>query len=238
MKLDLLAIGVHPDDVELSCAGVIIKSINAGKKVGILDLTQGELGTRGTAQTRYDEANAAAKILGVNVRENAEMADGFFENNEANKRIIIKYIRKYQPQIVICNAVYDRHPDHGRSSKLSSDACFLSGLMKIETMLDGVAQKAWRPATVYHYIQDRHINPHFVVDISAEMERKMESIRAYKTQFHDPNSGEPDTYISSPEFLNAVKARNAELGRQIGVNYAEGFTAERYIGVEDIFHLK
>lgn len=238
MKLDLLVIAVHPDDAELGCAGVIIKSVKLGKKVGILDLTKGELGTRGNAEERAEEAANAAAIMGVHIRENASLADGFFENNAEAKLEVIKFIRKYQPQVVICNAIHDRHPDHGRASQLASEACFLSGLQKIKTTFDGISQPEWRPSVVYHYIQDRHIPPHFVVDISEEMDQKMMSIRAFKSQFHDPDSKEPETYISSPKFLDAVMARNAELGRLVGVKYAEGFTTERHPRVDDIFELK
>ena len=233
MKLDILAIGVHPDDVELSAAGTILKHIALGKKVGILDLTRGELGTRGSAELRTREANAAAKILGLSVREQLNMADGFFENNEAHQKQIIEIIRKYQPEIILCNAITDRHPDHGRAAKLTTDACFYSGLVKVDTN-----QAAWRPKAVYHYIQDNFIEPDFVIDITSQMDKKMESIMAYSSQFFDPNSKEPVTPISSKNFMEYIKAKGSLFGRAINVDYAEGFTVNRYIGVENLFDLR
>jgi N-acetylglucosamine malate deacetylase 1 len=230
MKLDILAFGVHPDDVELGCAGTIMAAIDQGKKVGIVDLTRGELGTRGTPTTRTQEAAAAAKIMGVDIRENLDMADGFFANDEAHQRKIIALIRKYQPDIILANAPEDRHPDHGRSAKFVSDAAFLSGLRKIETIHDGVAQNAWRPAYTFHYIQDRFIQPSFVIDITAYMERKIEAVLAYGTQFNSADTSEPQTYISSPQFLETVKARALMLGKRIGVGYAEGYITEKIIG--------
>ncbi len=230
MKLDILAFGVHPDDVELGCAGTILAAIDQGKKVGIVDLTRGELGTRGTPTTRTQEAAAAAKIMGVDVRENLDMADGFFTNDEAHQRKIIALIRKYQPDIILANAPEDRHPDHGRSAKLVSDAAFLSGLRKIETIHEGITQSAWRPAYTFHYIQDRFIQPSFVIDITAYMERKMEAVLAYGTQFTSADTSEPQTYISSPQFLETVKARALMLGKRIGVGYAEGYITEKIIG--------
>jgi bacillithiol biosynthesis deacetylase BshB1 len=230
MKLDILAFGVHPDDVELGCAGTIMAAIDQGKKVGIVDLTRGELGTRGTPTTRTQEAAAAAKIMGVDVRENLDMADGFFANDEAHQRKIIALIRKYQPDIILANAPEDRHPDHGRSAKLVSDAAFLSGLRKIETIHEGVTQNAWRPAYTFHYIQDRFIQPSFVIDITAYMGRKMEAVLAYGTQFTSADTSEPQTYISSPQFLETVKARALMLGKRIGVGYAEGYITEKIIG--------
>ena len=230
MKLDILAFGVHPDDVELGCAGTIMAAIDQGKKVGIVDLTRGELGTRGTPTTRTQEAEAAAKIMGVDVRENLDMADGFFANDEAHQRKIIALIRKYQPDIILANAPEDRHPDHGRSAKLVSDAAFLSGLRKVETMHEGITQNAWRPAYTFHYIQDRFIKPSFVIDITAYMERKMEAVLAYGTQFTNADTSEPQTYISSPQFLETVKARALMLGKRIGVGYAEGYITEKIIG--------
>ncbi len=230
MKLDILAFGVHPDDVELGCAGTIMAAIDQGKKVGIVDLTRGELGTRGTPTTRTQEAAAAAKIMGVDIRENLDMADGFFANDEAHQRKIIALIRKYQPDIILANAPEDRHPDHGRSAKLVSDAAFLSGLRKIETIHDGVAQNAWRPAYTFHYIQDRFIQPSFVIDITPYMERKIEAVLAYGTQFNSADTSEPQTYISSPQFLETVKARALMLGKRIGVGYAEGYITEKIIG--------
>jgi len=230
MKLDILAFGVHPDDVELGCAGTIMAAIDQGKKVGIVDLTRGELGTRGTPTTRTQEAAAAAKIMGVDVRENLDMADGFFANDEAHQRKIIALIRKYEPDIILANAPEDRHPDHGRSAKLVSDAAFLSGLRKIETIHEGAAQKAWRPAYTFHYIQDRFIQPSFVIDITKYMDRKMEAVLAYGTQFTGADTSEPQTYISSPQFLETVKARALMLGKRIGVGYAEGYITEKIIG--------
>ncbi len=231
MKLDILAFGVHPDDVELSCAGTLLAAIAEGKKAGIVDLTQGELGTRGTAETRKEEAAKAAAILGVSVRENLKMADGFFQNDEYHQRKVIEVIRKYQPDIILCNALEDRHPDHGRSAKLVSDAAFLSGLRKIVTNDEGKMQDAWKPKYVFHYIQDRYLQPSFVVDISAHHDKKLESILCYATQFHNPNLNEPNTYISSPQFLETVKARSMMFGKRIGVQYAEGFISEKILGI-------
>lgn len=238
MKLDILAFGAHPDDVELSAAGTLINHIKLGYKCGIIDLTQGELGTRGTADTRREEAAIASQIMGVEIRENLKMADGFFANDEEHQRKIIQMIRKYQPEIILCNAVDDRHIDHGRAAKLVSEAAFLTGLMKIETELDGQPQKAWRPKVVYHYIQDRFLHPDFVVDITESFDQKMESILAYKTQFYQPGSTEPQTAISTKEFLDFLKGRFAEMGRPAGFQYAEGFTVERYPGVKDLYTLK
>ena len=238
MKLDILAFGAHPDDVELGCAGTILKEISLGKKVGIVDLTRGELGTRGSAEIRDQEANAAAKILGVVARENLEMRDGFFVNDEKHQLEIIKIIRKYQPEIVLCNAIDDRHIDHGKGSKLVSDACFLSGLMKIETALNGEQQKAWRPKLVYHYIQWKNIEPDFVVDITGFTDKKIESILAYSSQFYDPKSKEPESPISSKNFLESLNYRSRDLGRIAGVEHAEGFTVERHLAVNSLADLK
>lgn len=237
MKLDIVAFGAHPDDVELGCSGTIAKEISLGKKVGIIDLTRGELGTRGTAETRDKEAQVAAKILGVTVRENLSFRDGFFTNDEKHQLEVIKMIRKYQPEIVLCNAIEDRHIDHEKGSNLVSDACFLSGLIKIETELDGVSQKAWRPKVVYHYIQWKNIEPDFVVDISDFIDIKMESVLAYGTQFYNPNSNEPVTPITSKNFLDSIKYRAKDLGRLVGVEYAEGFTVERYLAVNSLGNL-
>ena len=234
MKLDILAIGAHPDDVELGCSGTILKEISLGKKVGIVDLTRGELGTRGSAQIRDEEANAAAKILGVSVRENLEMRDGFFVNDEKHQLEIIKMIRKYQPEIVLCNAIDDRHIDHAKGSKLVSDACFLSGLRKIETAIDGEIQAAWRPKLVYHYIQWKNIEPDFVVDITGFTDKKIESILAYRSQFYDPNSNEPESPITSKNFLESLNYRSRDLGRLVGVEFGEGFTVERYMAVNSL----
>jgi N-acetylglucosamine malate deacetylase 1 len=238
MKLDILAFGAHPDDVELGCSGTIAKEIAAGKKVGIIDLTKGELGTRGNEFTRKEEAENASKILGITIRENLGFRDGFFINDEAHQLEIIKIIRKYQPEIVLCNAIEDRHIDHGKGSKLVSDACFLSGLTKIETKEGGNLQNAWRPKQVYHYIQWQNIEPQIVVDISGFIETKMQSVMAYKTQFYDANSKEPTTPITSKNFLDSVQYRAMDLGRLVGVEYAEGYTVERYPTVESLFDLK
>jgi len=238
MKLDILAFGAHPDDVELGAGGTVAKAVAEGKKVGIVDLTKGELGTRGTAFTRFEEAANASKILGVSVRENLGFADGFFVNDKTHQLEVIKMIRKYQPEIVICNAVDDRHIDHGRGSKLVSDACFLSGLIKIETEVEGKLQDKWRPKTVYHYIQWKDLVPDFVVDISGYIDKKMESVFAYKTQFFDPNSKEPETPITSKNFTDSINYRARELGRLVGVEHAEGFTVERYVAVDSLFDLK
>ena len=234
MKLDILAFGAHPDDVELGCAGTILKEIALGKTVGIVDLTRGELGTRGSADLRDQEAAAAAQILGVSVRENLRFKDGFFANDETHQLEVIKMIRKYQPEIVLCNAIEDRHIDHGKGSQLVSDACFLSGLMKIETQLDGANQKAWRPKLVYHYIQWNDIKPDFVVDITGFTDKKVASILAYKSQFHDPNSKEPESPITSKNFLESLNYRTQDLGRLVGVAHAEGFTVERYLAVNSL----
>lgn len=231
MKLDLLAIGVHPDDVELSCAGTLLMEMNQGKKAGIIDLTRGELGTRGTAETRKQEADAAAKILGIHVRENLGMRDGFFKNDEEHQLLIIQKIRQYQPEIILCNALSDRHPDHGRSAKLISDSCFLSGLRKISTSLDSKEQDAWKPKYVFHYIQDRYAEPDFIYDISAVFEQKMESVKAYSTQFNSNGDSEPQTYISTPAYFETLISRHKLFGKRIGVEYGEGFITEKRLGV-------
>ncbi len=238
MKLDILAFGAHPDDVELGCSGTIAKEVSLGKKVGIIDLTRGELGTRGSVEIRNSESAKASEILGVSVRENLDMRDGFFINDEAHQLKIIQMLRKYRPEIVLCNAITDRHIDHGKGSKLVSDACFLSGLVKIETELNGEKQQAWRPKVVYHYIQWQNIEPDFVVDISGFLDKKMESVLAYGSQFYDPNSKEPVTPITSKTFLDSVKYRAEDLGRLVGVAYAEGFTTERYLAVNSLGDLK
>lgn len=238
MKLDILAFGAHPDDVELGCAGTLAKEISLGKKVGIIDLTRGELGTRGSAEIRDEEASKAAEILGISVRENLEFRDGFFTNDEKHQLEIIKMIRKYQPEIVLCNAIHDRHIDHGKGSKLVSDACFLSGLRKVETQLNGETQEAWRPKIVYHYIQWYNIEPDFVVDISDFMDKKIESVLAYSSQFYDKNSKEPVTPITSKNFLDSITYRAQDLGRVVGVDFAEGFTTERYVAVNSLENLR
>lgn len=237
MKLDILAFGAHPDDVELGCGATIAKEIANGKKVGIIDLTRGELGTRGTAKTRDAEANEAAKILGVQVRENLEFADGFFVNNQQHQLEIIKILRKYQPDIVLCNAIDDRHIDHGKGSKLVSDACFLSGLIKIETEVEEKLQTQWRPKAVYHYIQWKNIEPDILVDVSGFMDTKLKAVFAYKTQFYNPDSKAPETPISSKNFIDSIDYRAKDLGRLIGADHAEGFTVERYPAVESLFNL-
>lgn len=237
MKLAILAIGAHPDDVELGCGATIAKEISLGKKVGILDLTKGELGTRGSAEIRADEAKNGAKILGVAIRENLGFADGFFVNDEKHQLEVIKIIRKYKPEIVLCNAFDDRHIDHPKGSKLVSDACFLSGLMKVETELDGVKQEAWRPKFVYHYIQWKNLEPDFVVDVTGFIDLKMEAVKAYSSQFYDPNSTEPSSPISSKNFLDSVLYRAQDLGRLVGVEAAEGFNTERYVAVKSFDNL-
>ncbi|CAM1346540.1 bacillithiol biosynthesis deacetylase BshB1 [Tenacibaculum crassostreae] len=237
MKLDILAFGAHPDDVELGCAATIAKEISLGKKVGIIDLTRGELGTRGSAELRDIEATKAAEILGISVRENLGFADGFFTNDKKHQLEIIKMIRKYQPEIVLCNAIDDRHIDHPKGSKLVSDACFLSGLLKIETELNGVKQGKWRPKQVYHYIQWKNIEPDFVVDVTGFINKKIDAVMAYSSQFYDPKSEEPETPITSKNFTDSIEYRARDLGRLIGVDYAEGFTSERYVAVEDFSKL-
>ncbi len=238
MKLDLLVFAVHPDDAELGCSGTIIKHIKEGKKIGIVDFTQGELGTRGTVETRMLEAAASSKIMGLHARENLAIRDGFFKNDEVNQLLLIEIIRKYQPEIILTNALHDRHPDHGRASDLANDAIFLSGLRKIETIIDREPQEAWRPRLVLQYIQDTYIKPDIIVDISAEMEQKIAAIRAFETQFDSPNENEPQTYISSPAFLQAVIARAREFGKNIGAEYGEGFTSRKLLGVDSLFALK
>lgn len=237
MKLDILAFAAHPDDVELSCSGTLIKHIQAGKSTGIIDLTRGELGTRGTAEIRSAEATSASKIMGIKVRENLGFPDGFFENNLETQLEVVKKIREYRPDIVLANASHDRHPDHGRASLLVSQACFLAGLVKITTVLNGVEQKPWRPKAVYHYIQDRYIKPDFVVDISDVFELKMKAILAYSSQFYNPDSKEPETAISTPEFVEFLKGRAINYARDIGTKYGEGFTTERVIGTKNLFDL-
>ena len=237
MKLDILAIGAHPDDVELSCAGTLAKEVANGKKVGILDLTRGELGTRGSAEIRDQEAQDAAKVLGLSMRKNLGFSDAFFMNNTAHQLEIIKVIRKYRPEVVFCNAIDDRHIDHPKGSKLASDACFLSGLRKIETYCEEQKQKAWRPKFVYHYIQWKDLQPDIAVDISGFIDQKVEAVKAYRSQFFDPDSKEPNTPISSGNFLDSVTYRARNLGRLIGTEYAEGFTVERCPAVDSIFDL-
>lgn len=233
MKVDILAIGAHPDDVELGCGGTVAKLISEGKTVAIVDLTQGELGTRGTNFTRAEEAANSAKILGISSRENLKMKDGFLTNSEEHQMQIVKIIRKYQPEIVLANAIDDRHPDHAKAAKLVSDACFLSGLVKIETVSEGENQKPWRPKQIFHYIQWKNIAPDFVIDISNFMEKKIEACLAFKTQFYDPNSPEPMTPISTKDFLESLTYRAQDLGRLSGVEFAEGFTTEKLLAFKN-----
>ena len=239
MKLDILAIAAHPDDAELGCGGTIAKHTSLGYKVGIVDLTRGELGTRGTPETRQKEASDSAKILGVSVRENLGLPDGFFQNSSESQLAVIRAIRTYQPRIILANAVYDRHIDHGKGASLAYDASFLSGLVKIETVsADGKKQAPWRPEAVYHYVQSQFISPDFVIDISAEWETKMRAVKAFTSQFFNPDSKEPETYISKPGFLKMLEGRAVEYGHAIGTMYGEGFTVRRFIGVDNLFNLK
>jgi bacillithiol biosynthesis deacetylase BshB1 len=238
MKLDILVLAVHPDDAELGCSGTILKHIAEGKKVGIIDFTRGELGTRGTAETRDTEAADSAAILGLHARENLRFKDAFFKNDEAHQLEVIRMIRKYQPEIVLSNALQDRHPDHGRAGDLANDACFLSGLSKIITQQDGVEQEAWRPRLVLQYIQDHYIKPDVIIDITPYIETKIKSIQAFKTQFFNPELDEPETYISSPEFFESVIGRAREFGKSIGATYGEGFTSRKLLGVDSLFNLR
>ena len=236
MKLDILVFGAHPDDAELGAGATIAKEVSRGKKIGIIDLTRGELGTRGTAEIRDQESTTAAKILGVALRENMEFADGFFVNDKDHQLEVIKIIRKYRPDVVLCNAVDDRHIDHAKGSKLVSDACFLSGLVKIDTKMDGDDQwqEPWRPKAVYHFIQWKNLEPDFVVDVSGFMDKKKAAIMAYGSQFYDPKSNEPETPISSKNFIDSVVYRARDLGRLVGVEHAEGFTVERFVAVDNL----
>jgi bacillithiol biosynthesis deacetylase BshB1 len=238
MKLDILVIAAHPDDAELGCSGTIAAHVAKGHKVGIVDLTQGEMGTRGTPEIRLREADDAAKMLGLSARENLGFKDIYFKDDETHQHELIKIIRKYQPEIVLANAVTDRHPDHGKGSSLATHACFMSGLRKIETELDGQQQDAWRPNFVYHYIQNNYIQPDFIFDISEYWDTKVASIMAYRSQFYDPNNDEPVSFISTPDFLPFIESRAREFGHRIMTKYGEGFTIERYIGVNDLFDLK
>jgi len=230
MKLDILAFGAHPDDVELSCSGTLLVEKRNGKKIGIVDLTQGELGSRGTMETRNQEALEAAKILELDIRENLLLDDGFISNDKDSILKVIQVIRKYKPEVVLCNAIHDRHPDHGKGSNLVEDACFLSGLLKIETLHNNSIQEPWRPKYVFHYIQDRFMEPHFVIDISDVIDVKIQSIKAYKTQFHNIEFEGPETYISKPSFIHHLTNQNGILGKRIGVEYAEGFITNKTIG--------
>jgi len=234
LKLHILAIAAHPDDAEISCSGTLIKHAQKGQKVGILDITEGQLGTRGNVALRYEESKAAGAVMGLAIRENMGLDDGFFRNDEETQRLLITYIRHYQPDIVLANALADRHPDHGRAGKLIADSCFYAGLRKISTEKDGVEQAPWRPKRVYHMMQDRISEPTFVVDITDTFEKKMEAIKCYKSQFHDPNSQEPATYIATKDFLNSIMYRDALMGKRIGVPYGECFTSENVPGIDSL----
>ena len=234
VKLDILAFGAHPDDVELGCGGTVAKEVSKGKKVGIIDLTRGELGTRGSVDLRDQESKLASNVLGLELRENLNFKDGFFQNNESNQIEIIKVIRKYRPEIVLCNAEDDRHIDHPKAAELVSSACFLSGLRKIETVDNGKNQIKWRPKNVYHYIQWKNSSPDFLVDVSGFINIKLEAIKAYSSQFYDPNSNEPETPISSKNFIDNVINRSADLGRLINVEHAEGFTSKKSLGINTL----
>lgn len=236
-KLDILVIAAHPDDAELAASGTIMAHVAQGKKVGVIDLTQGELGTRGTPELRIQEAEAAAAIMGLSTRENMGFRDGFFQDDEPHQMALITKIRQYQPKIILANAVEDRHPDHGKGAALARSAVFLAGLRKIETQLDGVPQEAWRPGALYHFIQSIYLEPDFVVDVSRYWERKIEAIRAYGSQFHNPTSDEPETYISRPQFMQMIEGRGVEYGNAIGVAYGEGFTKSRQLGVQSLSDL-
>lgn len=238
MKLDLLAIAAHPDDIELSSGATIALHAALGQKVGIVDLTQGEMGTRGTPQQRLIEAEAAKNILGVAVRENMRFKDAFFKNDHEHQLALIKIIRKYQPDVVIANAPDDRHSDHPRGSQLITEACFMSGLAKVETVNEGHSQDAWRPKAVYYIIQSKFLQPDFIIDVSQYWEQKMKAVRAYKSQFYDPNNKEPETYISTPEFMNMIEARGKELGHAIGAKYGEGFITQRIPGLPNLSVIK
>lgn len=237
MKLDILVMAAHPDDAELAVSGTIVAAIAQGKKVGIVDFTRGELGTRGTPEIRLAESAEASQILGIHARVNLELADGFFQNDQESQLKLIEVIRAFQPEIVLANALEDRHPDHGKGAQLAIDACFLSGLRKIETTREGVKQTEWRPKQLFHYIQDRYLTPDFVIDISKHWATKEASIRAFRSQFFDPNSTEPASYISSPEFLNFIEARAREMGHKIGVQYGEGFQTQKTIAIQDLTSL-
>jgi N-acetylglucosamine malate deacetylase 1 len=238
MNLDLLIFAAHPDDAELGCSGTILRYIAAGKKVGIVDITRGELGTRGTAETRDIETAESNRILGLHVRENLGMRDGFFQNDEEHQLKIIQMIRKYTPEIVFSNALHDRHPDHGKAADLVNDAVFLSGLPKIKTEIDGLEQNAFRPRLLLHYIQDRYIEPDILVDVTEFWDKKMQCIRAFKTQFFNPDSDEKETYISTPYFLKVIEARSRELGKAIGAEHAEGFISRKLLGIDNLFDLR
>ncbi|MDQ3393036.1 MAG: bacillithiol biosynthesis deacetylase BshB1 [Bacteroidota bacterium] len=237
MKLDILVLAAHPDDAELSCGGTIISHVKKGHKVGIVDLTQGEMGTRGTAESRAQEAKDAAKIMGLSIRENLGIEDVYFNNSIKEQQKVIRAVRKYQPELVLANAISDRHPDHGRGAKLAIDACFMSGLKKIVTYENGIEQLAWRPKAIYHFLQNNYLKPDFIVDVSDVWDVKLEAIRAFKSQFYDPSNTEENTFISTPEFMESINARGREMGHSINKKFGEGFTVNRFIGVEDLFKL-
>ena len=238
MNLDILVFASHPDDAELSCSGTIAKHIDQGRSVGVIDLTQGEMGTRGTPEIRAQETKASSAILNLNLRENLYMKDGFFQNGKEEQFSLIRAIRKYKPKIVLANAIRDRHPDHGKGAELAKSAVFLSGLRKVETELDGQLQEPYRPAHLFHYIQNDFIEPDFIVDISAHWQKKIDSIKAFRSQFFDAENDEPNTFISDPGFLKFIEARAQVFGHRIGVEYGEGFTSDRSIGVNDLFALQ
>jgi len=238
MKLDILVFAAHPDDAELGCSGTIAAHVAKGHKVGIVDFTKGEMGTRGTPELRVKEAEEAGRILGLSARENMGFQDVYYKDDEAHQLELIKMIRKYKPEIVLANAIRDRHPDHGKGGSLATNACFMSGLRKIETELNGESQEAWRPKFVYHYIQNNYIEPDFVMDITPFWDTKVKSILAFHSQFHDPNSKEPESFISTPDFLPFIEARSREMGHKIMKTYGEGFTVEKMIGTDDLFDLK
>lgn len=237
MKLNILAITAHPDDVELCCAGTLLRQMDLGHSVGIIDLTHGELGTRGSGPLRLKEARASADVMGIDVRENLGLPDGFFDHSKENQLAIARIVRKYRPDIVIANAIHDRHPDHGRAAKLTSDACFISGLVKVPTELDGAPQEAWRPRAMYHIIQDYRLKPDICVDVTKYMDKRLEAIRCFSSQFYDPNSEEPNSPISGKEFLDVIIANARMYGRSIGAEFGEAFTVQRPIGVRDILSL-
>lgn len=240
MKLDILVFSAHPDDAELACAGTIARYARQGKKVGVIDLTRGEMGTRGTEELRKKEALDSAEILGLAIRENLELADAFFVNDREHQLKLVRQIRRYRPEIVLANAPEDRHPDHGRAGKLALDSCFISGLRKVETELNGVAQEAWRPRLFLHYLQDKLLKPDILIDISETIDVKIASIKAFKSQFHNKEytSQEPQTYISTPQFLDVITGRSAEFGKLIGTAHAEAYISPKWLGVDDLFHLK
>lgn len=238
IKLDILVLAAHPDDSELGCGGTIAKHVALGHKVGIVDLTRGELGTRGTLEIREREAADSARILGIAARENLHFKDVFFKHDDFHQLEVVRILRKYRPDVVLANAVYDRHPDHGKGADLIFQSCFISGLSKVETVDEGRLQLPWRPKALYHFIQSQYIQPDFIVDVSNHWDKKMESIRAFKSQFYDPNSKEPETFISSPDFLKMLEARARDWGHSVGVAFGEGFTVRRTIGVDNLFSIR